>query len=85
MNLTLARIRALLTAAPTWITSAAAVVVILRDTIAEHFPGAADDVVAIATPVLAVLVAAHQIVRRVSPVLKAERGLLPPGGTPGDV
>lgn len=81
MNLTLTRLRVLLTAAPTWITAAAAVVQILVEELGDEIPAVA----AAGTRVLAVLVAALAIVRRVSPVLKAERGLLPKGGTPGDV
>lgn len=85
MKLTLARLRVLLTAAPTWITTAMAVVVLLRDNIATLFPSAAEDVSRWSVTVLAVLAGALAIVRRVAPVLKAERGLLPAGGTPGDV
>ena len=84
MKLTIARLRVLLKAAPTWLTAAAVIVATLRDTIADLFPEAADDVARWTVPILAILAAAHQAVRRVTPVLKAERGLLPAGGTPGD-
>lgn len=84
MKLTIARLRVLLKAAPTWLTAAAVIVATLRDTIAEQFPGVAEDVAAVAAPVLAVITAALLIVRRVAPVLPEERGLLPAGGTPGD-
>ena len=79
----LARVRVLLTAAPTYISTATALVVIFSAEIGALFPGAADDIAAWSVRVLAVLAGAANIVRRVAPVLPAERGLLPAGGAPG--
>ena len=79
----LARLRVLLTAAPTYIQTATAVVVIFRDEIGNAVPSLSASVGAWSVTVLAVLVGAANIVRRVSPVLAAERGLLPAGGAPG--
>lgn len=84
MTTLLARLRVLLTAAPTWIVAASTIVVALSEEIGRAFPAVSDELGAIAAVVLAALAAAHQIVRRVSPVLKIERGLLPKGGTPGE-
>ena len=83
MNDFLARVRVLLTAAPTYISTATALVVIFRDEIGRMFPGASDEIAAWSVTVLAVLAGAANIVRRVAPVLPAERGLLPTGGAPG--
>lgn len=79
----LARVRVVLTAAPTYLLTASTVVVVLRDEIAGLFPAAAEDVSRWSVTVLAVLAAAVRIIRRVAPVLPAERGLLPAGGAPG--
>jgi len=77
MNETLERLKTLFTAAPTWLVLAAAIVVEVRDSIAEVFPGIGEDVAGIAAPILAVLAVAVLIVRRVTTVIKADRGLLP--------
>jgi hypothetical protein len=79
----LARVRVLLTAAPTWITTASAIVVLLSEQISTAFPDSTAVVGRWSLTVLAVLTAAANIVRRVAPVLPAERGLLPAGGAPG--
>jgi len=71
------RIRVLLTAAPTWLAGAAVIVSAFNDEIGEAFPGSAEAVATVATPVLAAIGAAIAIVRRVTPVLASERGLLP--------
>lgn len=79
-----ARVRVLLGAAPTWLTTAAVVVSAFNDEIGEAFPGAADEVAAVAAPVLAAIGAAIAIVRRVTPVAKDQRGLLPSAPSDGD-
>lgn len=78
----LERIRVLLTAAPTYLTAAAVVVAAVAEEIGEAFPGVDGTVAGWAAPVLAGIAAIIAIVRRVSPVVAAERGLLPsaPGG-----
>ena len=81
----LARVRVVLTAAPTYLTSAAVAVALARDEIAKLFPEAAEEVGRWAVPIAAGLLAAARVIRRVTPVLPAERGLLPAGGTPGGV
>ena len=80
MSDVLARVRVLLTAAPTYLVAAAAVVQVVVAELGDDWPAVA----AGGTRVLAVLAAATAIVRRVTPVLPVERGLLPPGGTPGE-
>ena len=80
MTKLLARIRVLLTAAPTWLAGAAVVVGAVSDEVAKAVPdGWQDNVIAIGGPVLAVIGAATAIVRRVTPVFGADRGLLPRG------
>lgn len=73
----LERIRVLLTAAPTYLTGAAVVVTAVSEEIGEEFPHLDGTVTAWATPVLAVIATAIAIVRRVTPVLKTQRGLVP--------
>ncbi len=71
----LTKIRTLLGAAPTYLTAAAVVVAAISEEIGEAFPGIDGDVTKIAGPVLAAIAAAIAIVRRVTPVVPAERGL----------
>lgn len=79
MSRTIAKIRVVLSAAVTWITVASGVVVIVADEAAKVLPsGAAEDVAAVAVRVVAVLGAAVAIIRRVTPVLPDQRGLIPP-------
>lgn len=74
----IARIKVVLTAAVTWLVLASTIVTILSEEIATVLPaGAATDVGAVALKVVAVLGAAVTIIRRVTPVLPDERGLLP--------
>ena len=80
MTKLLARARVILTAAPTYLVAAAAVVTIVADEAAKVLPtGWQDNAAQIAGAVLAVIGAAVAIVRRVTPVLPAERGILPAG------
>jgi hypothetical protein len=78
-------VRVVLTAAPTYLTGAATAIAFAKDEIAETFPAAAEPVARWAVPVAAGLLCAARIIRRVTPVLPEERGLLPAGGVPGDV
>lgn len=79
MNELLARVRVLLGAAPTYLVALAAILTIVVDELAPF----ADDpaiawVVRILGVILTIVGVAVAIVRRVTPVLPAERGLLPP-------
>jgi hypothetical protein len=80
----LARVRVVLTAAPTYLTAAATAIALAREEIAATFPTAAEPIARWAVPVAAALLCAARIIRRVTPVLPEERGLLPAGGSPGD-
>lgn len=71
------RVRVLLRAAPTWLVGAAIVVSSFSEEVGSRFPGSSDEIAAVAGPVLAGIAAAVAIVRRVTPVVAAERGLLP--------
>lgn len=73
----LARVRVVLTAAPTYITTVAMVATVASEEIARAFPAAAEPVGRVAVVVAAVAGAAVAIIRRVTPVLPAARGLLP--------
>lgn len=79
MNELLARVRVLLGAAPTYLVALAAILTIVVDELAPF----ADDpaiawVVRVLGVVLTIVGVAVAIVRRVTPVVPAERGLLPP-------
>jgi len=72
------RLKVLLTAAVTYITIIQAVLVIFSEELASLFAdGDAQTVVATIVKVIAVLGAVVTIIRRVTPVLPSERGLLP--------
>lgn len=74
----LARIKVIITAAPTYLTMAAVVVGILADELSKTVPdGWQDNVVQIGGAIVAVLGAAIAIIRRVTPVLESQRGILP--------
>lgn len=78
MTKTLKRIRTLLTAAPTWLAGAGIVVAAVSEEIVKVLPDNLDaGVTRVAVVALAVIVAAQQIVRRVTPVFGTDRGLLP--------
>jgi hypothetical protein len=70
------RVKVVLSAAVTWIVAASAVVQIVADEVGAALPGHAEDVSTVAVRVVAVLAAAVGIIRRVSPVLPSERGLV---------
>lgn len=75
----LARARVILTAAPTYLVAAGAVVSIVADEVSKILPaGWQDNAAQIAGAVAGVIGAAVLIVRRVTPVLVEERGLLSP-------
>lgn len=78
----LKRARVILKAAPTYLVAAGAVVSIVADEVAKVLPtGWQDNAAQIGGAVAGVIGAAVLIVRRVTPVLVAERGLLsPPDG-----
>lgn len=64
--------------AVTYLTAASAVVVILAEEIAKVLPsGYSDDVGRWAIVVVAVIAAAIAIIRRVTPVIPSDRGILP--------
>ena len=76
----LKRARVILTAAPTYLVAAGAVVAIVSDEISKVLPsGWQDNAAQITGAVLGVIGAATAIVRRGAPVLPHERGILPPG------
>lgn len=79
MTRLLARVRVILRAAPTYLVAASAVVSIVVEEIADELPsGWQDNAVGIGGKIVAVLGAAVLIIRRVTPVVAAERGILPP-------
>lgn len=79
MNTTIARIKVIAQASVTWLLVAMTVVQIVADEIVSVLPaGVAENVGAVTLRVVAVLAAAVAIIRRVSEVTPADRGLLPP-------
>lgn len=79
----LARARVLLTAAVTWLQVISAAVLIGSEEIGKAIPEIDDAFAAWALRIAAVAGAVIATIRRVTPVLPAERGLLPAGGAPG--
>lgn len=71
----ISKARTLWRAAPTYLAGAAVGVTAASDEISKRFPGSAETVSHWAIPILAGLGAAIAIVRRVTPVLKNQRGL----------
>lgn len=76
--MTIARIKVVATAAVTWITAVAVLLPLVAGDIAEVAPGQAETVTHVALVVAGWLGAAVSIIRRVTTVLPAERGVLPP-------
>lgn len=75
-----ARLRVILTAAVTWLLVAQATLVGFADQLGPFIPTPwADRVNAALISALAVIAAIITIIRRVTPVLPSERGILPPG------
>lgn len=71
------RIKVVAAAAVTWLSVASAIVIILSEEIANVLPaGQAETVGAWALKAVAVIGAAVAIIRRVTPVLPEDRGLL---------
>lgn len=79
MNKLLSRVRVLLTAAPTWLAGAGVVVAVVSEEVAKNLPsGWEDNALQIGGIAAGILGSALAIVRRVTPVFGAERGLLKP-------
>lgn len=77
MSKLLARIKVLLKAAPTYLAAAGVLVAILADEIGKLAPsGWQDNAVQILGSLAGIIAAATAIVRRVTPVLPKQRGLL---------
>ncbi len=75
----LTRVRVVATQAVTYLVGAAAVIPFIADDIADQLPaGAAGQVTKYALLAVAWIGAAVSIIRRVTPVLPQDRGLLPP-------
>lgn len=79
MNKTLARIKVILTALPTWMTAIAVTITALSPLIARMFPNDAETVARVAVAVVAGLASAIAIIRKVAPVLPDQVGILPQG------
>lgn len=83
MNSTLQRIAVVAKAVPTYLVAGALVVSIATQEISEELSGdAAENVVRIGGKLAAWLGAAVAIIRRSTPVIKAQRGLLEPESGP---
>lgn len=73
----IARAKVVFSAAPTYLVAASAIAIIVSDEVSTVLPaGAATVVAAVTLKLVAVLGAAISIIRRVTPVLKSERGIL---------
>lgn len=83
MSKLLARVRVFLKSAPTYLVAAGAIVTIIVDEASKVLPhGWQDNAVQIGGTVAAIIGAAVTIIRRVTPVLPEERGLLAPPKPP---
>ncbi len=72
------RLEVIATAAVTWIVVASTVLTVVAEELGNLFAdGQAATVIRVLLRIVAALGAAVTIIRRVTPVLKAERGLLP--------
>lgn len=77
----LARLSVIFTAAPTYLVAAGAVVAIVSDEVSKVLPsGWQDNALQIGGAIAGILAAAVSIIRRVTPVLPHERGILPTDG-----
>lgn len=75
------RVKVILGAAVTWLTAAGLILTIFAEEIASVAPaGAAEDVTVWLVRIVAWIGAAVTIIRRVTPVLPEERGVLPVSG-----
>src|SRR5687768_12131677 len=74
-----ARLAVVAKAAPTYLVVASTFVTIAADEIAKALPEQAETIGAAALRITVVLGAIVGIIRRSTPVFKAERGILPPG------
>ena len=73
------RVQVVATSAVTWISTASFVVVVLAEEISKVVaPDSAETVTRVSVRIVALLGAVVAIIRRVSPVAIADRGLLPP-------
>lgn len=79
--MTIAKLKAILTSVVTYITIVQAALLIFAEELADLFvDGQAKDVIAVIVMVIAVLGAIVNIIRRVTPVLPDQRGLVLPQG-----
>lgn len=66
-------------AAPTWLVTAATIITVFAEEIAKILPAPwADTVTTTAVTAVAAIYAILAIIRRVTPALPSERGILPP-------
>jgi hypothetical protein len=81
MNATLTRILVVLKAVPTYLVIASTIVTIATEEIADELPNSgAEWLVRVGGKVVGVIGAAVLIIRRSTPVIEAQRGLLPVAG-----
>lgn len=79
MSKLIARIKVLLNAAPTYLAAAGVIIAIVADEVGKLAPsGWQDNAVQILGALAGVVAAATAIVRRVTPVAPADRGLIVP-------
>lgn len=72
-----ARARVVVGQVVTWLVAAASALTLFREQVAAVFPEQAEEVAAVVTPILGVIVIAIAIMRGRTPVPAAEHGLLP--------
>jgi len=80
----LRRILVVLTALPTYLVAVAVAAPFVAAELAKIFPANAEAIVAFGGSVVVIVGAVVNIIRRVTPVAKPDRGLLPPAGDAGD-
>lgn len=79
MNKHIARVKVILTALPTWLTAIAVTITALSPLIAGMFPHDAEVIARVGVAVVAGLGSAIAIIRKVTPVLPSQVGVLPQG------
>jgi hypothetical protein len=70
------RVRVVLYAAPLYLIGASTVITVASEEVSKQFPGVAGPITHYSAVVLGALAAVVAVIRRVSPVAPADRGLL---------
>lgn len=79
MSKLMAKVKVVLTALPTYMTAAAVIITIAANQLAELLPDKTAGIVQWSATIVGFLTAAIAVIRKVTPVLPSQTGLLPQG------